>query len=195
MNYLAQHKMSLLYLVIGQIGWFACVLSAARGFPWAGVAVVLLFVIWHIAYARRSLQELKLVASVAVIGAIWESAVRSAGLMSYPQESASLHLAPLWIIALWGLFAAQLNVAYGWLKTRLAVAALLGAVAGPLSFRAGASLHAVRFEQGWRTAGALAVGWAFLLPMAILLSRRWDGVAAEPQPMLSGAAAMPRAGQ
>jgi hypothetical protein len=113
--------------------------------------------------------------------------VMSAGLISYPQGSWSVHLAPSWIIALWTLFAAQLNVAYGWLKTRLKLAALFGAIAGPLSFRAGVSLHAVRFEHGWLTVAVLAAGWACLLPTVVMLARRWDGIGADPQPMMPDA--------
>lgn len=195
MNYLANHKKSLAYLLIGQIGWFACVLSAARGFSGVGIAVVALFLIWHISRAHRPGEELKLIVVVALIGASWESALLSAGLISYPHDSWFVHLAPYWIIALWALFAAQLNVTYGWLKKRLKLAVLFGAVAGPLSFRAGASLHAVRFDDGWLTVAALATGWACLLPIVVMLARRWDGIDADPQPMTPDATLILPAGR
>jgi hypothetical protein len=75
------------------------------------------------------------------------------------------------------LFAAQFNTTYRWLKTRIAAAAALGAAAGPLSFRAGQALGALHFGQPWGTPLALGLGWAVLLPVVVLLARRFDGVA------------------
>jgi len=87
--------------------------------------------------------------------------------------------APYWILALWALFAAQFNTTFGWLKQpaqRMLLASVLGAIAGPMSFRAGAALGAVRFAQPLLATIVLAIGWAILMPVLILLSRRWDGV-------------------
>jgi hypothetical protein len=84
--------------------------------------------------------------------------------------------APYWIVALWVLFGAQFNTSYTWLKARPGFAAIVGAVAGPLSFHAGASLGAVHFERPLPATWALAFGWAIILPLLIVLSRRWDGV-------------------
>jgi Protein of unknown function (DUF2878) len=175
-SYFARHKTTLLYLAVGQVGWFVCVLSAARALPSIGVAFVVAAIVWHLARAPRATSELKLVASVTLIGAAWESALVIAGLLAYPNELPGLLHAPYWIVALWALFAIQLNVAYGWLKQRLALAALFGAIAGPASFRAGAALHALRIDNVWRTMPVLAIGWACLLPLAVLLSRRWNGI-------------------
>jgi hypothetical protein len=175
-GYIARNKTSLLYLAIGQVGWFACVLSAARGIPWVGIAVVAAALLWHLARAARPVSELRLVAAVTLIGAIWETCLVIAGLLIYPHESQPLVHAPYWIIALWASFAMQLNVAYGWLKHRVWLAVLFGAIAGPVSFHAGAALHALRVDNPWRTMPALAIGWACLLPLAVVLARRWNGV-------------------
>ena len=51
-----------------------------------------------------------------------------------------------------------------------------GALAGPLSFRAGAALGAVRFSDPALSLFALSVGWAVLMPLMLALARRWDGV-------------------
>ena len=161
---------------MGQGGWFACVLSAARGQSWIGVTLCAVLVMAHIFFARKPPPELKFILVVTIIGAIWESVLVWAGLLSYSGGALAQDLAPYWIAALWALFAAQFNTTYNWLKPRIGVAALLGAFAGPLSFRAGATLGAVRFEKPWPATLALAIGWACLLPTLVLLSRRWDGV-------------------
>lgn len=165
-----------LYFIIGQIGWFACVISAARGSPWIGVTLAIVLVALHILRVEHPLEELKLLASVVVIGGTWDSALVLLGLLSYPSGTVIPGLVPSWILALWALFAAQINTTYKWLKTRLLLAALLGAVAGPLSFRAGAALGAVHFAKPWPATVALCVGWAGLLPLMAVLSRRLDGV-------------------
>ncbi len=167
-----------LYFVIGQIGWFACVLSAAHGIAWVGVALTLLLIALHLRRAARPIEEIKLLACVVVMGAMWESALVFVGLLAYPGSTVVHDFAPPWILALWALFAAQFNTTYQWLKKRIALAALFGAVAGPVSFHAGAALGAVRFVEPWPAAAALAVGWAIMLPTICVLARRWDGVQA-----------------
>jgi len=151
-------------------------MSAARGQSWIGIAVVAVLIALHLVRVPRPLEEVKLLASVMLIGGLWDSGLVSAGLLTYPHGTLLEGSAPGWIFALWMLFAAQFNTTYQWLKTRIVAAAILGAVAGPLSFRAGVALGALRFAKPWPAASALAIGWALLLPLVVILSRRWDGV-------------------
>ena len=165
-----------IYFVVGQAGWFACVIGAARGVAWIGVASAILLIAVHLRRVNRPLPEAKLIISVAIIGGLWESVLVSRGLLAYPDKALIPGLAPVWLLALWGLFAAQINTTYPWLKKRIMLAPVLGAIAGPLSFHAGAVLGALRFVRPWPAGVALACGWAVLLPLVIALSRRWDGV-------------------
>lgn len=153
-------------------------MSAARGVAWIGITLVIVFVSAHLLRVARPLEELKFLIGVVVIGGAWETALVFCGVLDYPASPGIGRSAPLWILALWGSFAAQFNTTYRWLKPRIPVAALLGAVAGPLSFRAGAALGALRFANPWQAAAVLAIGWAVLLPIMALMARRWDGVTA-----------------
>ena len=168
--------MPFVYFIVGQAGWFACVLGAAHGVPALGAAVVVIMVVAHLWRVPRPREELKFLAAAVLIGTLWESAVVRLHLLSYPSGNVLDGFPPYWIVALWALFAGQFNTTYSWLKGRPAVAALLGAVAGPLSFRAGAALGAVHFEQPLPAFMTLAVGWAVILPLLLVASRRWDGV-------------------
>jgi len=141
-----------------------------------GIALVLLLILLHVLRAERPALEVKLVATVVLIGGAWESALVCFGLLAYPHSTVIRGVAPWWLFALWGLFAAQFNTTYRWLKSRVMAGALLGAFAGPLSFHAGASLGAVRFVKVVPATVSLALGWAVLLPLIIMLSRRWDGM-------------------
>lgn len=173
--------MAALYFVIGQLGWFACVLSAAHSVPWIGTVSVGVFIAIHVLLAPQPRAELMLIGIVAVIGGAWDSGLVTFKLLAYPSGMVFADVAPYWIVALWALFAAQFNTTYRWLKSRLGIAALLGAIAGPVSFHAGASLGALRFERPWPATIALALGWACLLPLIATLSRRWDGKVAHRQ--------------
>ena len=83
----------------------------------------------------------------------------------------------LWLpIALWALFAIQFNVLFRWLRSRPVRAAVLGAIAGPLSFRAGSALGAVHFPDTTQAMTALAIGWAVLMPLMVYLASHWDGM-------------------
>lgn len=164
-----------LYFVFGQAGWFACVLGAAHGLAWIGILTGVLLICLHLLRVPRPLIEFKLIASVVVIGGIWENTTVAFGLLAYP--GMPVHgWAPAWLFALWGMFAAQANTTYQWLKQRRKLAALLGAIAGPVSFHAGSALGAVYFLKPWPAIAALTVGWALLLPLLMLLATRWDGV-------------------
>jgi hypothetical protein len=84
---------------------------------------------------------------------------------------------PLWILAMWVLFATALRSSLRWLQGRPALAALFGAVGGPLSYAAAARMGACRFEQPVVSALALGVAWAVITPLLVALARRVGGSA------------------
>ena len=157
-----------------QAGWFACVLGAAYGWPWAGVAAAAGLVAFHALRAPRPGQELKLVAVAVLVGALWDSVLVAAGWIAFAPDAFAQNLAPYWILALWALFATTLNVSLGWLRRRLLLAALLGALAGPLAYWGGAKLGALELREPAAALVALALGWAAILPALLALARRLD---------------------
>jgi hypothetical protein len=159
-----------------QLGWFACVLGAANDRPWAGTLVVLAVIAIHLLIARRPSLELRLVLSAMVVGLVADSLLLASAWVSYPSGSLLPGLAPYWIIAMWALFATTLNVSMRWLRNGLPLAMLLGAVGGPLSYLAGAKLGAMQLVQPALALSALALIWAFALPLLTLLAGRMDGV-------------------
>ena len=126
-----------------QIGWFACVLGAAHGWPWAGTAIAAAIVAAHVYRAARPAEELKLIGIALCLGAVWDSLLFTLGWLDFKTGVLIHGVAPHWILAMWALFAITLNVSLRWLQGRWLVAALLGAVAGPLAYWAGARLGAV----------------------------------------------------
>jgi len=172
----AQSARILVNAVAFQAGWFACVLSAARGWPWAGAGVAVAIVGLHLLRAARPLEELKLVGIALSIGVVWDSALASLGSLRFTSGVLVDGIAPPWILAMWALFATTLNVSLAWLKCRAVVAAILGAVAGPLSYWAGARLGAVEILARVPALLALAIGWAVITPLLAAAARRFDGI-------------------
>jgi hypothetical protein len=173
-----QRPAILLYLVLCQAGWFICVISAARGAGWVGVLFAAGVVGYHLLKAVRPMREARLVAVVTLVGWTWDSVVAHSGLLAYPNGILIVGTAPYWMAGLWALFAVQFNVLFVWLRRRWLLAGIVGAVAGPLSFRAGAALGAVRFVNDDEAFLVLALGWSILLPVILWLARRWDGMRA-----------------
>ena len=162
-------------LVFSQLGWFACVLSAARGLPWVGVAFVVLWIAVHLALrpplARR--REAALLALAGVVGYLSDSALVLAGIMSFPEPARLLGPSPLWMVALWLNFAATLNHAMRWLGRSLPLACALGALGGPMAYLAGERLSAITLPTGsaWAS-GWIAAQWALATPALVWFAQR-----------------------
>ncbi|HYN77500.1 MAG TPA: DUF2878 domain-containing protein [Lamprocystis sp. (in: g-proteobacteria)] len=157
-----------------QISWFAAVLGGANGLPWAGVAVTAAAIGLHLALARSPGREAVLILAITTIGALWESLMVVFGLLEYPSGMVLPWLAPAWIIAMWAGFATTLTVSMRWLLGRWRLAALFGAIGGPLAFYAGMRLGAVSFPDPAVSLAVLAVGWALLMPLAAWIAVKVD---------------------
>ena len=167
-----------LNFIVFQVAWLACVLGGANDRAAAGTLAVLVAIGLHLAIARRPLPEALLVAAAALLGLAWDSGVVALGLMSYPAGQFAPGLAPYWIVAMWGLFATTLNLSMSWLRGRPWLAALLGAVGGPLAYLAGARLGGLQMPDPALALGVQALGWAVLLPVLNRLAARLDGFTA-----------------
>lgn len=163
-----------------QAGWFACVLGGAWHLPLAGSALALAIVAAHLCAAAAPGRELALLAAAAAFGAVFDSLLVAAGWLAYPSGTLFAGTAPYWIVAMWALFATTLNVSLRWLRGRAWLAAVLGALGGPLAFLAGERLGAVVFVDRGAGLAALAAGWAVVMPALVQLSRRLDGFPAVP---------------
>jgi len=153
-------------LLAFQAAWFATVLGAANGLPWLGPVAVLAAVSLHLALTARRASELRLLLVACVLGLAFEHALLHAGLVGYAGDPVWV---PAWMLALWPLFATTLNASLAWFKTRLSLAILAGAVAGPLAYLGGEALGAIRLED--LALPALGLGWALAFPLLLAVAR------------------------
>ena len=150
-------------------------LSAAAQQPGIGVLLASAIIVLHFWRAQYPRNEIMLVLTAMLIGAAWDSLLVTFGWLDYASGTLISGTAPYWIVVMWALFATTLNLSLRWLKQRYILAALLGAVAGPLAYSAGAGLGALQFVNPNHAFTALAIGWAVLTPVLIAASKRLDG--------------------
>lgn len=161
-------------IVLFQLTWFACVISAARGEPWMGIAAVALVVALALAVSTNRRTDLRLIAVALLLGVAWDSLLVRTGIVQYASPRPLSGWAPAWIVALWVLFTPMLREPLRWLHGRTVLAPLLGSVGGALSYAAAARLGACRFADPLAALVTIGGGWALMFPTLIAIAARLD---------------------
>jgi hypothetical protein len=164
----------LINIVAFKIGWLSSVIGVVLGMPMLGPAVTLVAIAIHLLLVARPANELFLIVMTSIVGAAADSMMIAAGWLSYPTGMLLPGLSPYWIIAMWMLFATTFNVSFRWLRSRILLATIFGAVSGPLSYFFGAKFGAVTLIDFWPAMIALAVSWGVLLPALLMFAKYLD---------------------
>ncbi len=172
---------TLINLGLFKLGWVACVFGAAAGMPVIGALTVALAVAVHLSLADNRRAEAQLLVAAAGIGLIWETILVSGGILDYGNDGFEPGLAPYWIVGMWVLFATTMNVGMRWLRKSTALAAVFGAVGGPMSFLAGERIGAVSFGEPVISLVVIGLGWALLLPLLVSLAELFETQALQPE--------------
>jgi Protein of unknown function (DUF2878) len=161
MNYARRQAIWTLYNVVAyQVAWFACVLGAASDLAWVGAAVALFVAAVHVMLTARVGGELKLIAAATAIGLLVDSALTRTGQIEFVAGVWAEGWAPYWMLALWAAFATTLNHSLRWVMDRPVVAAILGAVGGPLAYLAATRLGALEIPTPQMALPLIAAFWA-----------------------------------
>jgi hypothetical protein len=160
-------------LAFYQVTWLAAIAGAARGWWWAGPSMLVVFAAWQIAVSRYRVADIELMLCAAIVGFAVDTLCVRGGMLVYAASVPSPDFAPAWIVALWMSFALTLNHSLAYMKSRLPLAALLGAVGAPLAYWAAArGWNALSFAAHPLLAlGVLASAWAILAPALFFLAR------------------------
>lgn len=159
-----------------QAVWLGAVGGAAAGRPWIGPVIAAVLVAAHLALAADAFREATGIATISALGTLWEMLPSATGLIEYRSGVPALSGVPYWIAALWLAFATTLNVSLRWLRERPLLAALAGALAGPVCYGTAATLGALVLTEPHQALAAQAAAWALLLPVALAIAARCDGV-------------------
>lgn len=164
-------------LTLFQIAWFAAVLGAAKEAPWLGPLVMVPVLAVHLSLTDDRQRELKLLLAAGLLGFLYDTALVNAGVFSPLQHLVPRPFSPPWMVGLWMNFAATLNVSMVWLRGRYLLAAVFGAIGGPLAYYGGAKLGATEALPSLNGILVLAVGWGVITPLLVWLARIFAGKA------------------
>lgn len=167
----------LLNVALSYAAWFAVALLAARGEFGLAVVPSVVALIIHLAMtpAVKRRPELMLAAAAIPLGVGVEAIHMAAGATQYAEGASVAGLPPAFMIGLWVAFATLVNVSLSWLKERLWLAVVFGALASSPSYFAGSKLGALTLgEPLWQSLATIGLVWAVAFPLLILIARRTD---------------------
>lgn len=165
----------LIDFVLFQAAWFVAVAAAARGDVWLGVLAMSPVVVIHLVRVQDRVREAGYLFVAGAFGLVLDTLLSVLEVFSYPSSETSwtAWIVPPWIVALWVGFATLPRASLSWLDGRPALAALVGAVGGPLSFLGGMRLGAIApGTQGATTWILLAAEYALATPLLVWLAPR-----------------------
>jgi hypothetical protein len=142
--------------------WFACVYLGLKGLSLVSLAlpIVSFFLLSRIETLTKN--KLKKLFLLAAIGIVFDFLAIRLEWITFPQHEG---LFPYWLLSMWLLFVAILPLTE-FMKNQLLVAAILGAIFGPLSYYSGNALG-VLFMSGTITLIAYALFWSIYFPLSL----------------------------
>lgn len=157
-------------LVTFHFSWIGIVWGAAER-QWAVVALsFVVHLLLHLGLSPRVSRDATFALVAGLAGWLLDSLLGLVGVFRFPSL-----LAPAWLLLLWLVFSATIETGFGWFRTRLGLAAVLGLVSGPFSYEVGVKLGALQWGVtpwiGWLV---LALVWAAFLPAMLVARSRWD---------------------
>lgn len=155
-----------------QAVWFITAAGAGRGLWWPGVlaSASFVFIVTLRAPDRRADLQLALIAIVC--GLVLDGTLAATGALGYSAADPGFP-APIWILSLWAAFAMTIRHSLRWLLSNPLLAALLGAIGGPMAYWGAArGFTAIEFLKPQIAVGLLAVGWAIAMLVLVRVGRR-----------------------
>ena len=167
--------MKSLFFIIGPtIGWFACVIGAAKGLFWLGPLIVTLLVLVSVGIrGSRFLSRILILLSVSIIfGLIFDSLLISFDIYTPKRWLMPAPLATLWLLALWVNFSITIDTSLKWLQNHLGYAAITGAIFGPIAYLSGQRLGALTIDRSTNlTIIILAMAWALAMVLLNIIAK------------------------
>lgn len=169
--------------ILFNITWLLCV---NFGDTVAVITCIIVLAV-HFCYISKNRKEIFLLLQVLLLGVVVDSLLIASGVLI---ADAHTMLAPIWMAALWLLFATTLNHCCAWLqpiavthsknndKTKpdymaWLLVAFVGAVAGPLSYWAGTNFSAMSLALPLvNSLLVISLVWALILPLCLRLAQR-----------------------
>ncbi len=159
-------------LVGFKVCWVATVISASTRWWWCGPAAVALWLLIYLSKSPLPRREALLILIGAAVGVSWDCASVSLGFLRPAHADTLTWPFVATFLALWANFGTTLRICFRWCWRRLPVAAVLGALAGPVSYLVGERLGAVMLgENRVLSLAVITAEYAILFPAWLFAAR------------------------
>ncbi len=171
MNKLTQ----LIIFAMSYVGWFACILAGKYGIGLWVFLVPFIFAVTLARFTKITFRHACGFAIIAAIGIAFDSLALRLGWVALVTPTGELlpvgELTPAWLVALWILFGCTIPLYDGWMNGRFWLAAILGFIIGPLSYRSGAAFDTLLFPD--KTVFIYyGLFWACFFPLCLFIYER-----------------------
>lgn len=146
-----------------QLIWFLSVLGGNTG-ALCGMAIVAI----HLILSDSRTADLKMMGFLLFVGLLVDGTLHQTGFYSFTIPGFPI---PFWLLVIWLGLAITPHHSLSWMKNRLRLSMLLGALGGPFAYWAGVRLGAASFNWSQLSSIALlAVVWGLLWPAVMYFS-------------------------
>lgn len=157
-------------VILFYLGWFGSVFLAKTSFSIAS----LIFPVFIIAflYFRKILTKKNIIFALAIslVGILFDFLLIRLGFITAYGDS--LLLFPIWLISIWLSFSFSMLKISANFRAPLPIAALLGMIMGPLSYKSGEAFQVLSFLSPI-TFLIYAAFWGITFPLILFLSKRY----------------------
>lgn len=155
-----------------QVGWWSTAVLVDNQLVVGALCVQGILLSLHIMFGAHE-GEWAFILSVGALGFLLDFSYQTlGGFEVYPDLVQGFM--PLWLIGIWFLFASTLEHSLKWMFTRPVIAALLGAVFGPLTYYiAGEQFGLLKFSEPLAVSlGIYAMVWGIFMLMVPIFSAK-----------------------
>ena len=146
------------------VGWFACILLGRAGWGWLSVVFPIAVWLFYVRAAKPERTTLLKMFMICLLGLVSDNSVLSRGMIEF--NPVSTPLVPVWMFSLWFLFGPSFPILKKVFQRRYFLAALAGAVFGPLSYKSGAQFGVMQMNSQW-TFLYYVIFWAIFFPLSL----------------------------
>ena len=129
------------------------------------------YLVVHFFLMGEGKEELRFIAGFAIFGVCVDQVLFRTGVFTVAGIAAG---APVWMGCLWPALATTFRHAFAGLRTHLLLSALVGGVGGAASYIAGTRLTDVAFTSDAWGIVILALLWAVIFPVALVMANETD---------------------
>ena len=163
----------IIWMILYKLAWLGCVLGGGvYGYPLLGSLPMLCWVFfWIISVRSEQSNVLKTTIIAGCYGLAVDSLMIWSEVMLFSEAAQFGPASPIWMIALWLGFGSITQISLGKLYGLWFIAALIGAIGGPMAYLGGVNMQAVSFAHSKQIfVSCVAIEWAIAVPLLIWLA-------------------------